>query len=179
MTLGDAKKKLREYFEEACSILEIDFHKIHFSYENLGERFRTPSNTCETGENILHINEDWIISILKENFLYDLRYQMYHEARHFYQRLAIVDPLYRVRFRESNENIQLWGFEFSHYYRNEGTIETQRNNAAQFVEVDANAFAIVLLSKHNLPARCPEDQRQQTEQRANEIYRSLIRMGKT
>lgn len=178
MTLGDAKKKLREYFEEACTILEIDFQKIQFSYEKIGERFRTPSNTCETGDNILHINVDWIINILKENFLYDLRYQMYHEARHFYQRMAIIDPSYRVRFGESNENIQIWGFEFSHYHRNEGTIETQKDNAAQFVEIDANAFAIVLLMKHNEPARCPEDQLQQTRLRANEIYEKLKRLRK-
>ena len=86
MTIEEAKNKLREYFEEACKVLGVNCQKISFVYERIGERFRTVNNTCEVDEDCLYINEDWIAGTLRINFLYDLQYQMYHEARHFRNR---------------------------------------------------------------------------------------------
>ena len=84
------------YFEEACQVLEISYQKIPFVYAHIGERFRTANNTCE-------VNEDWVIETLRTNFLYDLQYQMYYEARHLYQTMVIAD--YRARGKSKYSSI--------------------------------------------------------------------------
>lgn len=60
MTTDEAKIKLREYFEEACELLNVDHSKIPFAYDRIGKRFATTGNTCETDGNMLYINEDWM-----------------------------------------------------------------------------------------------------------------------
>lgn len=177
MTVREAKVKIREYFDEACDVLQIGHSNICFVYERIGNRFKTPDNTCETGLNTLYINEDWLDKVLQEGFLYDLQYQMYHEARHFYQRTIIEDYHSRGKSREFPSTIRQWEAEFRNYKRNEGTPDTQKDNANQKVEIDANAFAIVLLSSKGKEARAPEEQWEETEQRASEIYIDLHRLG--
>lgn len=174
MTIEDVKKKLREYFEEACNVLGVHHQNIQFVYERIGDKFKTVYNTCETSDNSLYINEDWISEVLRENDLYDLQYQMYHEARHFYQYMVIAD--YRVRGRscELPTRIKQWEFECENYIRNEGTDETQKANATQSMEIDANAFAIVMLNMKGVKeARIPEEQWDTTIKRANEIARKF------
>ena len=174
MTVEEVKIKLREYFEEACDMLGINHQNIPFVYDHIGERFKTVENSCETDGNFLYINEDWIAETLRTNFLYDFQYQMYHEARHFYQDMVIDDFHSRGQSSELPATIRQWEMEFANYRRNEGTEETQKANASQKVEIDANAFAIVMLNKKGITeARMPEEQWQETEKRAWEIARAL------
>ena len=176
MTLDEAKILFRQYFEEACEILDVDHRQIIFAYDHIGLRFKTPGNTCETDGNILYINEDWICEILRENFLYDLQYQMYHEARHYYQSMIIADFHARGKSKELPATIRQWELENANYQRNEGTEETQKANAAQKIEIDANAFAIAMLNLKGITeARAPEEQWQETAKRAQEIYRTISR----
>lgn len=179
MTIDEAKVLLRKYFEEACQVLEVDHTQISFAYDHIGARFKTPGNTCETDGNVLYINEDWIKEILRVNFLYDLQYQMYHEARHFYQSMIIADFHARGKSKELPATIRQWEVENADYQRNEGTEETQKANAAQKIEIDANAFAIAMfLTKGITEARAPKEQWEETEKRAIEIYKILIRKMK-
>ena len=179
MTIDEAKVLLRQYFEEACSVLEVDHTQISFAYDHIGPRFKTTGNTCETDGNILYINEDWIKEILRIDFLYDLQYQMYHEVRHFYQSMIIADFHARGKSKELPATIHQWETENANYLRNEGTYETQKANATQMIEIDANAFAIAMLNiKGITEARAPEEQWEETEKRAIEIYRILIRKNK-
>ena len=176
MTLDEAKILLRQYFEEACEILDVDHRQIIFAYDHIGLKFKTTGNTCETDGNILYINEDWIEEILMENFLYDLQYQMYHEARHYYQSMIITDFHARGKSKELPATIRQWELENANYQRNEGTEETQKANAAQKIEIDANAFAIAMLNLKGITeARAPEEQWQETAKRAQEIYRTISR----
>ena len=177
MTLDEAKNNLHIYFEEACRILRIDYKHIIFVYEHTGKRFRTINNTCEVEGDIVFINEDWLSRVLLDDFLYDLQYQMYHEARHFYQQKVIADYRDRGVSSELGTTISQWENEFKNYKRNEGTPETQKDNANQKVEIDANAFAIVLLSSKGKEARAPEEQWEETERRASEIFKDLHRLG--
>lgn len=177
MTIEEAKIKLREYFEEACDVLKVNHQQIIFAYDHIGKRFRTESNTCETDGNTLFINEDWIMMVIRENFLYDLQYQMYHESRHYYQSYAIADFHARGKTSETEATIRQWEKENADYARNEGTAETQMANAAQTIEIDANAFAIVMLHLKGIDeARAPEEQMYATEKRAQEIYKTLVIM---
>lgn len=176
MTTDEAKIELRGYFEEACVVLGID-HTMHpFAYDRIGERFATTGNTCETDGNILYINEDWIEETLRSGFFYDFQYQMYHEARHFYQSMTIDDFHKRGKTSELPATIRRWETENANYLRNEGTEETQKANAAQSVEIDANAFAIAMLQLKGISeARAPLEQWKETEKRAIEIYRNIAR----
>lgn len=175
MTIEEAKTKLREYFEEACKVLEVNYQNIPFVYEHIGERFKTVNNTCEKVGSSLYINEDWITEILRNNFLYDLQFQMYHEARHFYQEKVINDFHVRGKSRELPATIQQWEMENANYLRNEGTEVTQKANATQKMEIDANAFAIVMLNiKGITEARAPMEQWKETGKRVFEIARALI-----
>lgn len=179
MTVNEAKVKLREYFEEACEVLGVDHTQIPFAYERIGERFRTAGNTCETDGNMLYINEDWIEEIINTGFFYDFQYQMYHEARHFYQSMVIADFHKRGKTSELPATIRRWEAENLNYSRNEGTIETQKANAAQSIEIDANAFAIAMLQLKGITeARAPEEQWEETEKRAIDIYRVIVRRYK-
>ena len=174
MTIEEAKIKLREYFEEACKLLGVNYQNISFIYEHIGGRFKTACNTCETGNNCLYINEDWITETLRVNFLYDLQYQMYHEARHFYQYMIIADFHARGKSRELPATIKQWESECTNYIRNEGTEITQKANATQTMEIDANAFAIVMLNIKGIEeARAPKEQWEETEKRVMEIVKSL------
>lgn len=174
MTIEEAKIKLREYFEDACEVLGVHCQSIPFVYEHIGERFRTVNNTCEVDGDCLYINEDWITEILKINFLYDLQYQMYHEARHFYQAMVIADYRTRGKSRELPATIYQWEMEGANYIRNEGTEDSQKANATQKMEIDANAFAIVMLNMKGITeARAPIELWKETEKRVYEIARTL------
>lgn len=176
MTIDEAKTKLRGYFEEACEVLNVDHAKHPFAYDRIGERFATTGNTCETDGNILYINEDWIEETLRSGFFYDFQYQMYHEARHFYQSIVINDFHKRGKTSELPATIRRWESENANYLRNEGTEETQKANAAQSIEIDANAFAIAMLQLKGISeARAPQEQWKETEKRAIEIYRIIAR----
>lgn len=155
--------------------MEVDCRQIVFVYDHIGERFRTEGNTCEANGNMLYINEDWIQMALRTNFLYDLQYQMYHEARHFYQGKVIKDFHERGKTYENAADILQWEKESTHYLRNEGTDETRQANATQKMEIDANAFAIVMLYIEGInEARAPMEQWQETAKRAQEIYDTLV-----
>ena len=178
MNIDEAKKKLRTYFTEACKVLNIDYKSIDFEYEGIGKRFKTNDVTCETSNNKLFINLDWI-KMLPENEDYDLQHQMYHEARHFYQHNAIKDYNTREKTSELRSTIKKWEAESSNYIPNEGTEDERKAYAAQDVEIDANAFAVAMLYKKGYDeAKIPEEQIEKTMNKAVEICSTLEKLGR-
>lgn len=178
MNLDKAKKKLITYFTEASKVLNIDYKSIDFEYECIGKRFKTNDVTCETSDNKLFINLDWL-NMLPENEDYDLQYQMYHEARHFYQHYAIKDYHTRGKTSELPSTIKKWETESSNYIPNEGTEDKRKAYAVQDVEIDANAFAIAMLSKKGYDeAKIPKDQVEKTMNKAIEIRSTLEKLGR-
>lgn len=145
MTVDNAKIKLRGYFEEACEVLGVNHRSIPFVYDHIGDRFRTVGNTCETDGNRLFINEDWLIMCLNTNYLYDLQYQMYHEARHFYQSMVIADFHARGKSSELPSTILQWENECLHYLRNEGTADV--DSATITATISYNGIVIKTLTK--------------------------------
>jgi hypothetical protein len=180
MNIDVAKEKLRTYFDEACKVLNVNHETIDFAYEGIGERFKTNDVTCETAENILYINLKWLEMLPdNDNGDYDLRHQMYHEARHFYQHNAIADYHTRGKTTELPSTIKKWEFESSNYKPNEGTEEERKAYAVQDVEIDANAFAIAMLHANGIDkARIPAELMVETSKRAQEIYSRLERLGR-
>lgn len=178
MNLDKAKKKLITYFAEACKVLNINYKSINFEYEGIGKRFKTNDVTCETSDNKLYINLNWL-NMLPENEYYDLQYQMYHEARHFYQHNVIKDYHTRGKTSELPSTIKKWEAESSNYIPNEGTEDERKAYATQDVEIDANAFAVAMLSKKGYDkAKIPEEQIEKTMNKAVEICSTLEKLGR-
>lgn len=178
MNLDEKKVKLRLYFEDACEVLKIDHKAIDFVYEGIGNRFKTNDVTCETAGNKLYINSKWI-EMLSEDDDYDLQYQMYHEARHFYQHMVIADYEANDKTSEQPSTIKKWKSESLNYVPNEGTEEERKVYASQDVEIDANAFAIAMLYAKGIDkAKAPEEQMAETLERAVKIHSCLDKLGR-
>lgn len=168
------KKRLRGYFDEACQELKIiDSTAYDFQFEKIGQRFATEENSAELAGNVLYINEDWIESILKNKDEVDLRFIMYHEVRHIYQRSVIDDFDKRGKSCELPATIEAWKRDLAGYVRNEGDAKSQMANISQSIEIDANAFANSMLIKHGLDARVPEGQEDIMKKRIGEIVKRL------
>lgn len=52
--------------------------------------------------------------------------------------------------RESYAEISRWESEFLNYKRNDGSLEAQKNNMAQEVELDANGYGLSLLTLYHI-----------------------------
>lgn len=178
MNLDETKVKLRSYFNEACKVLNVNYEAIDFAYEGIGNRFKRNDVTCETAENTLYVNTEWI-KMLPADDDYDMQYQMYHEARHFYQHNAIADYNARGKTSELPSTIKKWEHESCNYIPNEGTKEERKAYAAQDVEIDANAFAnAMLLAKGYNYTKAPEEQKEETDVRTLTIFTNFDRLGK-
>lgn len=153
MIEDSVKAQLRAYFDEACEVLRIDGSQYEFQYETIGQRFATVDNAAEMQNYTLYINEDWIKNSISEDAEFDLRYILYHEARHIYQHKVIEEFEVTGRSSELPVTILSWKQEFSTYIRNEGDDDSWQKNISQSVEIDANAFANAMLIKHNLEVR--------------------------
>lgn len=148
MEKKDVKEQLEHNFNAALKCLGIKSN-IEIVYEYNPERFNSNSNAAECNNANLYINEAWIDMLIAENDFYDVKYMMYHEARHIYQEKVIKDYKERGKSSELPATIKAWIENFSDYKRNtcEDSIDT---NANQVVEIDANAFAIVLLQMQKI-----------------------------
>lgn len=147
------KTRLRGYFDEACKEMKIDSTAFTLQIEKDSQRFATSQISAELDGTVLHINEEWIENTLAENAEFDLMYIMYHEARHIYQHKVIADFEVRGKSSELPAVIASWKRDFSTYIRNEGDETSWMTNISQSVEIDANAFANVMLIKHGISAR--------------------------
>lgn len=153
MIEDSVKAQLRAYFDEACEVLRIDGSQYELQYETIGQRFATVDNAAEMQNYTLYINEDWIKNSISEDAEFDLRYILYHGARHIYQHKVIEEFEVTGRSSELPVTILSWKQEFSTYIRNEGDDDSWQKNISQSVEIDANAFANAMLIKHNLEVR--------------------------
>lgn len=143
----ETKTRIQKYFDEACKELHIDssLYTLRFCIDD--GRFPSAFNSAEWGGNTLYINEEWVELCLRSDCEFDLRYILSHEARHLYQHQVIADFKQRGKSSELPAVINQWEYEFLHYIRNEGDEDSMDKNTNQQVEIDANAFPIVCLSK--------------------------------
>ncbi|MFT0653177.1 hypothetical protein ACMSD4_12175 [Bacteroides thetaiotaomicron] len=148
MEKEDVKKQLEHNFNAALECLGVK-SSIGIIYEYNPIRFNSNSNAAECNNINLYINEAWIDMLIAKNDFYDVKYMMYHEARHIYQEQIIKDYKERGKSCELPATIKAWIKNFDNYKRNTGE-ESVDANADQVVEIDANAFAIVLLQMQKI-----------------------------
>lgn len=111
------------------------------------ERFRTMDNAAEShiaanGSGYIYFNAPWFAERILEH-QDDVEFFLFHELRHLHQQNQINILIANKRTREPKEIVQLWKNDFENYQRNEGG-ESQLANVTQEVEVDANAYGILL-----------------------------------
>ena len=111
------------------------------------EMFRTMDNAAEShiasnGIGCVCFNAPWFAERILEH-QDDVEFFLFHELRHIHQLNQINMLVANKRTREPKEIVQLWKNDFENYQRNEGG-ESQLANVTQEVEVDANAYGILL-----------------------------------
>lgn len=148
MTKEELEKQLEHDFKAALECLGIK-SSIGIKYEYNSERFDSYLNAAECDKVNLYINEAWIDKLIELDDFYDAKYIMYHEARHIYQAYVIKDYQERGRSSELPATIKAWIDNLNNYKRNTSE-DSVDDNANQTVEIDANAFAIVLLQMQKI-----------------------------
>lgn len=88
------------------------------------------------------INGPWFADRIKDH-QDDVEFFIFHELRHIHQLTQIRLMTSGKKTRESVNDVQKWKDEFNGYMRNEGG-DTQLENISQEVEIDANAYGIIL-----------------------------------
>lgn len=111
------------------------------------EMFRTMDNAAESyiaadGSGYIYFNAPWFAERITDH-QDDVEFFLFHELRHLHQFNQINLLVEKKKTREPIETVKLWKACFDNYQRNEGG-ETQITNVTQEVEVDANAYGILL-----------------------------------
>ena len=98
---------------------------------------------------IIACNIIWINECLAQGDNYDIPYLIMHEVRHHYQHQQIENNKNGKPISESRELVEKWEWESKkeNYIWNDGTTEKESLNQQQSVEVDANAFAALMMMK--------------------------------
>ena len=109
--------------------------------------FRTMDNAAEShitpdGSGCIYFNAPWFAERVTEH-QDDVEFFLFHELRHLHQLNQIKLYVANEKTREPKDIVKLWKNCFENYQRNEGG-KSQLANVTQEVEVDANAYGILL-----------------------------------
>ena len=125
------------------------------------ERFPTMSNSAEGRvhpvkkddgfymEGEIIFNKPWLERSWSDHKM-DLEFYIFHELRHLHQQLSMELKRQHQATRESYAEISQWESEFLNYKRNDGSLEAQKDNMAQEVELDANGYGLSLLMLYHI-----------------------------
>lgn len=161
--------------DDLCICIE-DYSDNLFLHKNV------PCFTTATGDSIV-FNRNWLRRELEElseeiDLVDDVRFFVFHELRHVYQKYQIKRLENKESIRESFETVSQWRKDFENYKTNFGDNESQEDNLRQEVEIDANAYAIALLNMFHLRDKSnwrynyslPEKAYRMADKRSKEYY---------
>lgn len=120
--------------------------QINIYFEDCpSERFPTFVNAAESDhQGNVWFNKDWFTGKDRwNNHKDDIEFFVFHELRHMHQFCSISNYANGKNISEDPKTIQKWINEFNNYKRNTGG-DSQNENLMQEVEIDANAYAILL-----------------------------------
>lgn len=111
------------------------------------QRFLSMNNAAESwlgsdGVGRICFNGPWFAERINEH-QDDVEFFFFHELRHLHQKLQIKFMSNGQKTREPLKTVKVWDDNFKNYQRNEGD-STQTANVTQEVEIDANAYGILL-----------------------------------
>lgn len=109
--------------------------------------FRTMNNAAEShmapdGKGYIFFNGPWFAERIIEH-QDDVEFFLFHELRHLHQFHQVNLLTANQKTREPKELVMQWKDSLENYQRNEGGA-TQLANVVQEVEVDANAYGMLL-----------------------------------
>lgn len=137
-----------------CELLDIDNPKVHIGkskkLKNTYAKYYTSHD--------LYINPNNI----NDN---DLRFAIFHELRHHYQTLEIED-----RYYESEYTVNTWKSDLYNYKDN----THDKEYTTQSVEIDANAFATIMMKAlYNLNFAPKDKSKHNMEKVQENIYKII------
>lgn len=144
--IHEKSKVLMPCVEFARKYLELPSIEIYFE-DCPSRRFRTMTNAAESnlspeGVGCVWFNGPWFAERI-DNHQDDVEFFLFHELRHIHQKIQINLLLKNQTTREAKETVLGWKTGFEQYKRNEGA-DTQLVNVTQEVEIDANAYGMIL-----------------------------------
>lgn len=109
--------------------------------------FCTMDNAAESyiaanGSGCVYFNAPWFAERITDH-QDDVEFFLFHELRHLHQLNQINLLVANKKTREPEKIVKLWKSDFDNYQRNEGG-KSQLANVTQEIEVDANAYGILL-----------------------------------
>ena len=126
--------------------------QINIYFEDCpSERFPTFVNAAESSfpNNIL-FNKVWFTDEDRwNNHKVDIECFVFHELRHLHQYCMCDNYIKEHKTNEDPKTIQKWAEELYNYKRNTGA-DSQSDNLMQEIEIDANAYAILLSNLYHL-----------------------------
>lgn len=166
MTKEDVSDLIQSALSDASSALNIDLQGYKVSFDDWTSK---GVNHCgiNTDLKIIACNIGWIESCIAADDDYDIPYLLMHEIRHEYQKREIEALRSGKPTNEPKVLIEKWDKEFKNYIWNDGTPLKESQNQCQSVEVDANAFAAIMMMKRNgnMEVRFHEDAFEKTIKR--------------
>lgn len=130
----------------ACDFLILPDIEVRFE-DCPSARFPSMDNAAESGlrsdgQGLILINGPWFADRVNDH-QDDVEFFIFHELRHLHQQKQIQLMDSGKRTREPLDIIKKWKNDFYNYIRNEGK-DTQLANISQEIEVDANAYGIIM-----------------------------------
>ncbi len=111
------------------------------------QRFLSMNNAAESwigddGVGRICLNAPWFVERIDEH-QDDVEFFFFHELRHLHQKIQIQAMQKGQKTREPIKTVKIWEYNFNNYQRNEDE-NSQKINVTQEVEIDANAYGILL-----------------------------------
>jgi len=106
------------------------------------EMFPLATNSSETDGKTIYFNKPWFMQRIDEH-RDDLEFFIFHELRHCHQIFSVQKMKQGMSTQDRKNVIHRWEQDFAGYVRNEDD-ETEQSNLIQEVEIDANAYGVVL-----------------------------------
>lgn len=130
----------------ARKFLVLPSIKIEFN-DCPSNMFHTMDNAAESnlaydGTGCIYFNAPWFAERVIEH-QDDVEFFLFHELRHLHQMIQVNLMAANKKTREPVEIVKVWKDGFDNYQRNDGG-ESQFSNVTQEIEIDANAYGIIL-----------------------------------
>lgn len=142
------EKVIKECIDFASRFLEI-IPPLQVMLEDCpSQRFPTKYNAAESDNHNIWINLPWMLERIDDH-TDDVEFFIFHELRHIHQLNCIGLKNSGQVFPEEKSRVEKWEYGFNHYVRNVDAA-SQSQNVTQEVEIDANAYGIVLVNLYHL-----------------------------
>ena len=139
---GEYRQILEPCIAFARQFLDLP-SQVELCFEDCpSQMFPQTTNASETNGQTIYFNKPWFLERVDAH-RDDLEFFAFHELRHCHQIRSIQKMLKGLSTQDRYELVQQWQQNYNGYVRNEDA-QTEQKNVLQEIEIDANAYGIVL-----------------------------------